>query len=838
MNTNACSPFLMITLLMPLIISALVFVDAEIMDYPSFVDGPKSWRIPSSSDYNFRESYGVKPILVNGMFVFGFHCSYDGDNCLFAISIFSTSYDGHIRSSPQVVWSANRGYPVESQAQLQLSHDGKFWLIDAYNVSVWDASNFYTLSSRLNLSAEGNLMLLDKAGDMVWQSFDYPTDSLVLGQSLVPYQPLTASVSLPNSSIVSYIFAVNDSVNYFTASMVTYGKSTASMNPYYVSPIMSNVDLEFQKGKFGNFSVAASAKFIQLGSDGHLKAYEWKDSKWEGADLLPTCSYPFACGNYGVCLKEGCSCPVDANENGTTYFKPINYTKPDLGCYAVSPISCESSIHQSFLELQGYNFHPVKKYLISETKTLKECKALCLNNCSCEAFMDTEGSCYFLSGGLSIAKSYSSGYGTYNENSAFIKVQSSPISRSSNKNVSSPKYTSVIVGSTLGAIFGVFLICAFIILGFRKGFQEVEEDCLDNMLGMPTRFSYEELKNVTKNFSNKIGEGGFGSVFHGTLPPGSEVAVKHLVGFGAVNKSFVAEVQTIGSINHFNLVSLVGFCAEKFNRLLVYKYMANGSLDRWIFNKSQESALRWQIRKKIIIDIAKGLAYLHEGCNQKIIHLDIKPQNILLDENFNARVSDFGLSKLIGRDQSRVVTAMRGTPGYMAPEWLSSVITEKADVYSFGVVVLEILCGRPNVDKSQLEEDMHLLRLFRRKQEEGQLLDLVDQCNDDMQSNATEVVEMMKVAAWCLQNEYARRPSMSAVVKLFEDSNDVVSNLNEDFLNGLTWEIVGSFASQVSPSILSGPRVFGDNLRAGCRDLRSGRCLLLVVSLGGVPVSQ
>ncbi|MBA0782535.1 hypothetical protein Gotri_000403 [Gossypium trilobum] len=149
---------------------------------------------------------------------------------------------------------------------------------------------------------------------------------------------------------------------------------------------------------------------------------------------------------------------------------------------------------------------------------------------------------------------------------------------------------------------------------------------------------------------------------------------------------------------------------------------------------------------------------------------------------------------------------MRGTPGYMAPEWLSSVITEKADVYSFGVVVLEILCGRPNVDKSQLEEDMHLLRLFRRKQEEGQLLDLVDQCNDDMQSNATEVVEMMKVAAWCLQNEYARRPSMSAVVKLFEDSNDVVSNLNEDFLNGLTWEIVGSFASQVSPSILSGPR--------------------------------
>ncbi|XP_040942100.1 G-type lectin S-receptor-like serine/threonine-protein kinase SD2-5 [Gossypium hirsutum] len=294
---------------------------------------------------------------------------------------------------------------------------------------------------------------------------------------------------------------------------------------------------------------------------------------------------------------------------------------------------------------------------------------------------------------------------------------------------------------------------------------------------MPTRFSYEELKNVTKNFSNKVDEGGYGSVFHGTLPSGSEIAVKHLVGFGAVNKSFVAEVQTIGSIHHFNLVSLVGFCAQKFNRLLVNKYMANGPLDRWIFNKNYESALRWHIRKKIIIDIAKGLAYLHEGCLQKIIHLDIKPQNILLDENFNARVSDFGLSKLIGRDQSRVVTTIKGTPGYMAPEWLSSVIIEKAHVYSFGIVILEILCGRPNVDKSQQEEDMHLLKLFRRKQEEGQLLDLVDQCSDDMQSNATEFVEMMKVAASCLQNEYARRPSMFAAVKLFEDSYDVVSNL-------------------------------------------------------------
>ncbi|XP_052880017.1 G-type lectin S-receptor-like serine/threonine-protein kinase SD2-5 [Gossypium arboreum] len=272
------------------------------------------------------------------------------------------------------------------------------------------------------------------------------------------------------------------------------------------------------------------------------------------------------------------------------------------------------------------------------------------------------------------------------------------------------------------------------------------------MLGMPNRFSYEELKNVTNNFSNKLGQGGFGSVFRGILPSGSEVAVKHLVGFGPVKSPSQL-------------------------KLLVYKYMANGSLDQWIFNKNQEPALGWQIRKKIILDIAKGLAYLHEECNQKILHLDIKSQNILLDENFNAKVSDFGLSKLIGRDQSRVVTTMRGTPGYMAPE-----------------------C-------SQQVEDRHLVGLFRRKQEMGQLMDLVDKCSDDMLSNAAEVVEMMKVTAWCLQTEYARRPSMSIVVKLFEGSVDVVSNMNEeDLLNGLTHEAMETFASTVLPSMLSGPR--------------------------------
>ena len=195
---------------------------------------------------------------------------------------------------------------------------------------------------------------------------------------------------------------------------------------------------------------------------------------------------------------------------------------------------------------------------------------------------------------------------------------------------------------------------------------------------------------------------------------------------------------------------LIGFCVEKSYWLLVYEYMSNGSLDRWVFDKNLGILLDRQCRMKIVLDIARGLTYLHEECRQKIVHLDIKLQNILLDENFNAKVSDFGLSKLVDCDQSQVVTIMRGTLGYMAPKWLSPVITENVEIYSFGVVLLEILCGRRNIDRSQPKEAVHLLDLFKKKIEEEQLLDLIDKYNEDMQLHGVEVVNTMRVCSMVL----------------------------------------------------------------------------------------
>ncbi|KAL3502832.1 hypothetical protein ACH5RR_037281 [Cinchona calisaya] len=217
---------------------------------------------------------------------------------------------------------------------------------------------------------------------------------------------------------------------------------------------------------------------------------------------------------------------------------------------------------------------------------------------------------------------------------------------------------------------------------------------------------------------------------------------------------------------------------EKVIRLLVYEFMPNGSLDKWIFCRKKDDTLGWLPRKGIILDVAKGLAYLHEECRQKIVHLDIKPQNILLNENFEGKSSDFGLSKLIDKDQNQVVTTMTGTLGYMAPEWLSSVITEKVDVYSFGVMVLEILCRRKNLDRSSPEEDAHLLGLIKRNAENG---------------------------------DFRKRPSISHVIKALEGTMEFECNLDYDFTSPPVTRIIegngdDAVATPMLPSFLSGPR--------------------------------
>lgn len=325
------------------------------------------------------------------------------------------------------------------------------------------------------------------------------------------------------------------------------------------------------------------------------------------------------------------------------------------------------------------------------------------------------------------------------------------------------------------------------------------------------RFTFQQLEVATQQFTEKIGEGGFGSVFKGKFGE-EKIAVKRLDQAGQGKSEFLAEVQTIGSIHHINLVRLIGFCAEKSHRLLVYEYMPNGSLDRWIYRRHDNNTtpLDWGTRCKIITHIAKGLSYLHEECTKRIAHLDVKPQNILLDDNFNAKLSDFGLCKLIDRDMSQVVTRMRGTPGYLAPEWLTSQITEKADVYSFGVVVMEIMSGRKNLDTSRSEESIHLISLLEEKVKSDRLVDLIDNNSNEMQAQKQDVIQMMKLAMWCLQIDCKRRPKMSEVVKVLEGTMNADSNVDHNFVatNQANFGIAGNVNCSSPPlaSDVSGPR--------------------------------
>lgn len=228
-------------------------------------------------------------------------------------------------------------------------------------------------------------------------------------------------------------------------------------------------------------------------------------------------------------------------------------------------------------------------------------------------------------------------------------------------------------------------------------------------------FTFQELQEATEGFSRLVGTGSSGKVYRGILrlkDTQIEIATKKLEkDMEKTNEEFLTEPKIIGRTHHKNLVKLMGFCSEEDKRLLVYELMPNGTLSNFLFRKGQKPG--WVQRVEIALGVARGLLYLHEECEAQIIHRDIKPQNVLLDTNYIAKISDFGISKLLNKDQTRTDTNMRGTMGYVAPEWLRNVpVTNKVDVFSFGVMLLEIICGRRHIELSRVEEESEEADIF------------------------------------------------------------------------------------------------------------------------------
>ncbi|XP_062003347.1 rust resistance kinase Lr10-like [Rosa rugosa] len=309
----------------------------------------------------------------------------------------------------------------------------------------------------------------------------------------------------------------------------------------------------------------------------------------------------------------------------------------------------------------------------------------------------------------------------------------------------------------------------------KENQRKIEKFLDDHKSHVPTRYSYADIKKMTNGFKKKLGEGGFGSVFSGKLPSnGVPIAVKVLKDSKGSGEDFVNEVGTIGRIHHVNVVPLLGFSAEGGNRALIYELMPNRSLEKFIKSRgsnNSSSSFNWEKLCNIITGIAKGIEYLHQGCDQRILHFDIKPHNILLDHAFNPKISDFGMAKLCSKEDSVIsMTAARGTMGYIAPEVFNGnfgTVSYKSDVYSFGMLVLEVIGARKETAVTSSDNEAYFPQLIY-KLIQGEEMDL--ELADD--GDAQIAKRLAIVALWCIQWYPVSRPSMKGVVRMLEGPSE------------------------------------------------------------------
>ncbi|XP_012856966.1 PREDICTED: glycerophosphodiester phosphodiesterase protein kinase domain-containing GDPDL2-like [Erythranthe guttata] len=329
-----------------------------------------------------------------------------------------------------------------------------------------------------------------------------------------------------------------------------------------------------------------------------------------------------------------------------------------------------------------------------------------------------------------------------------------------------------------GCFLAVIILVAIVYqyIRFRTGREnqiKIEKFLQDYRALKPSRFSYSDITRITHQFRDKLGEGCYGVVYKGKLNNEIDVAVKVLNNSKGNGEEFVNEVSTIGRIHHVNIVRLVGFCADGFRRALVYEFLPNDSLEKIIFQAgSKKISLDWEKLKDIAQGIARGIEYLHEGCDQQILHFDIKPQNVLLDHNFNPKICDFGLAKLCSKEQSAVtMTAARGTMGYIAPEVLSRTfgrVSYKSDVYSFGMLLLEMVGGRKNEDRNVNNTSLVYFPQWIYNHINTEDNPMWAQIDEEGNSIARK---LSIVGLWCIQWSPTDRPSMKVVVQMLEGDN-------------------------------------------------------------------
>uniref|UniRef100_A0A0D9W4V4 Receptor-like serine/threonine-protein kinase n=1 Tax=Leersia perrieri TaxID=77586 RepID=A0A0D9W4V4_9ORYZ len=701
------------------------------------------------------------------------------------------------------VWVANRDSPVHGPTSplLTFAADGANLAVVnlATNSTVWSTqiTTQTNTTTILVLLGIGNLILSHggNTSNIVWQSFDHPTDTLLPGATIglnkVTNETLRF-VSRRNSvdqspGMYSMELGRDGAVTMYYNSTLPYWSSGAWNGRYFGNvPEMTAPDRfaytfvdDDREMSFAYHLLDGSTMYCLLDVSGQRKLLAWHDANkvWMPVFTNPSahCTVHATCGSFSVCndnTRPSCGCMKGfANADLDGNWDPDERTG---GCTRNFPLDCSGNSNvglggDKFYGMSGVRM-PFDPKRVEHAASRRECEEACLGECSCTAYsFGSNGGCSVWHGELlDVIMLGNDGGSTNSGEILYIHLAAEEFQSRRN-------HGRAMVGGFVAACFAtlcVLLIIIVIVLKVRRKRRKLQCNTVnDNRVcsGL-IPFKYRELQRATRNFSEKIGAGGFGAVFKGLLNESTPIAVKRLYGSCREEKQFRAELSSIGIIHHTNIVKMIGFCCEDNKRLLVYEYMPNLSLDAHLFQKSAPT-LNWNTRYQIALGVARGLAYLHESCRDYIMHCDIKPQNILLDGSFVPKIADFGMAKLLKRDCSRVMTTTRGTIGYLAPEWISGVaITPKIDVYSYGMVLLEIISGRMNSHNdynSDGDDVVYFPVHVARKLLKGDVMSFVDH---KLHGNVIleEVVRVCKVACWCIQDKEFDRPTMGKVVQILE----------------------------------------------------------------------
>ncbi|XP_015170171.1 G-type lectin S-receptor-like serine/threonine-protein kinase At4g27290 [Solanum tuberosum] len=691
-----------------------------------------------------------------------------------------------------VVWVANRNIPLnDNSGVLLLNPNGILVLVDNSNASIWSSnSSRLLMNPKARLLDSGNLVVGDgnnseREVNFVWQSFDYPGDTLLpgmkLGRNLVTGMDwyIESWKSTDDPAAGEYIerldshgypqFFVwkNSSIVYSTGPWNGIAFSSSPKNQpaiYYAFEFVIKQKEIYFKYEL-NESLPTRVVINQAGMVEHLTWIE-RNHRWivYVSAQSDNCDRFALCGPYASCNINNsppCDCLRGFEPRYPEQWYAVDWSN---GCIRKTSLSCNQD---GFLKFRNIKMPDSRHSWYNVSISLEECKKMCLADCNCTAYSNLDirnggSGCLLWFGELIDIREYNK-----NEQYLFVRVAASELDSVRNRR---GKRSALI--AVISALVATSILIFLAWFTFQRKNKKTDKHTGGSEVGnkdleLPL-FDLVTVTTATENFSsaNVIGEGGFGQVYKGILPDGLEIAVKKLSTYsGQGVQELKNEIALISKLQHRNLVKLLGCCLEGEEKMLIYEFMPNSSLDCFIFDPSRKASLAWKNRFEISVGISRGLLYLHQDSRFRIIHRDLKTSNILLDGDMNAKIADFGLAKIFGGEQVEGNTKrVIGTYGYMSPEYaVDGKYSVKSDVFSIGVIILELVSGRRNRKFHHLEHYHNLLGHAWLLWTEDKALELMDECLKESFSES-QVLRCIQVGLLCAQKHPEHRPTMASVV--------------------------------------------------------------------------